>query len=307
MKTERLVWILFIFLSLTWGSSFILMKKSLYPVNSDEMVLNPFQIGTLRIVLAALVLFPIALKNLKYLNRKTVGPLVVAGVCGNLIPAALFPLAETNIDSALAGMLNSSTSLFVVLIGLVFYKARPTGKQLVGLIMCLGGLFLVLRSYFNPDETRNAAYAFFIFPATLCYATSLTTIKFRLSHLPPNAITSLSFMLIGIPALIGALAFKAHEPLIYHPDGLKALGYLSILAIVGTALAVLLFTKLVIISNHIFSSAVAYMLPVVAVFTGVLDGEVFDPLNLIWVLVIISGVILMNRGGKNIKQKAINT
>ena len=295
MKKERLAWVLFIFLSLTWGSSFILMKKSLFPVTEDDMVLNPFQVGSLRIVIAGLVLLPLAIKYLKLIDKKSFWLLLVTGVAGNLIPAILFTLAETNIDSSLAGLLNMATSFFVVLIGVIFYKSKPSKLQLLGLALGSTGLYLVLSSQFDVSQTKNMAYAFFIFPATLCYAISLTTIKFKLTHIPSSAITSLSFFLILIPALIIAVSFNAFEPIYAHPDGLKALGYLSILAIVGTALAVFLFTKLIEISSHIFASAVAYMLPVVAIFIGVLDGEEFDLINIIWVIVIIAGVYLMNK------------
>ncbi len=298
MKNEKLVWILFIFLSLTWGSSFILMKKSLFPVSENEMVLNPFQVGSLRIVMAALVLLPIAIKYLKYLNKKSFWLLLITGVAGNLIPAILFTLAETNIDSSLAGLLNMSTSFFVVLIGVFFYKAKPSKLQLLGLALGSTGLYFVLSSQFDPSATKNMAYAFFIFPATLCYAISLTTIKFRLAHIPSSAITSISFMLILLPALIIAVSFNSFEPIYTHPDGLKAFGYLSILSVVGTAIAVFLFTKLIAISSHIFASAIAYMLPVVAIFIGVLDGESFDLINIIWVVLIIIGVYLMNKKRK---------
>lgn len=295
MKNEKIAWLLFIFLSITWGSSFILMKKSLYPVSEDNMVLDPFQIGSLRIVLAALVLLPIALKHLKKISRKNFWLLLITGVTGNLFPAILFTLAETKIDSSLAGLLNMATSFFVVLIGVVFYKARPSGMQLIGLALGSTGLYFVLSGQFDISQTKNVAYAFFIFPATLCYAISLTTIKFRLQYLPSAAITSLSFLLILVPAIIMSIWFGAYTPIFRHPEGFKAFGYLSILAIVGTALAVLLFTKLISISSHIFASAVAYMLPVVAIFIGVLDGEPFDFINIIWVIVIISGVYLMNK------------
>lgn len=299
MKNEKLAWLLFIFLSLTWGSSFILMKKSLFPVSEEEMVLNPFQVGSLRVLMAALVLLPIALKHIKKLTKKNALLLLIAGLTGNLIPAILFTIAETNIDSSLAGLLNMTTSFFVVLIGVIFYKSKPSKLQLIGLALGSTGLYLVLNSQFDPSQTKDATYAFYIFPATLCYAISLTTIKFKLNHLPSAAITSLSFLLILIPAFIIAIAQNSFDPIINHPDGLKAFGYLSILAVIGTALAVFLFTKLIAISSHIFASAVAYMLPVVAIFIGVLDGEKFDWINIIWVIVIILGVYLMNKKGKS--------
>ena len=270
----------------------------MYPVGGEELVLGPFQVGALRIVIAGLVLLPIAFRFKKYLTRKTLGLLFVTGFFGNLMPAMMFTLAETGISSSLAGLVNMATSFFVVIIGVTFYKSRPTYMQMIGLGLGSAGLFFVLNSQSDISLNKDIRYAFFLFPATIGYAISLTTIKFKLNHLPSLAITSLSFLLILGPALIIALLTDAFSPIFDHPDGLKAIGFLSILAVVGTAIAVMLFTKLIAISNHIFSSAIAYMLPVVAIFIGVMDGETFPLKNLIWVAVIIAGVFLMNRPTK---------
>lgn len=276
----------------------------MYPVGGEELVLGPFQVGSLRIVIAGLVLLPIAIKFKKHLTRKTVGLLLVTGFFGNLMPAMMFTIAETGISSSLAGLVNMATSFFVVIIGVVFYKSKPTLMQMIGLGLGSAGLFFVLNSQSDINLNKDIRYALFLFPATIGYAISLTTIKFKLNHLPSLAITSLSFLLILGPALIIALMTDAFSPIFHHPDGLKAIGFLSILAIVGTAVAVLLFTKLIAISNHIFSSAIAYMLPIVAIFIGVMDGESFPMVNLIWVAVIITGVFLMNRP---VKKKAENS
>lgn len=271
----------------------------MYPGGGEELVLGPFQVGALRIVIAGLVLLPIAIKFKKYLTKKTAGLLLVTGFFGNFMPAMMFTLAETGISSSLAGLVNMATSFFVVLIGVIFYKSKPTYLQMVGLGLGSAGLFFVLNSQSDISLNKDIRYAFFLFPATVGYAISLTTIKFKLNHLPSIAITSLSFLLILGPAIIVAILTNAFTPIFEHPDGYKAIGYLSILSVVGTAVAVMLFTKLIAISNHIFSSAISYMLPVVAIFIGVSDGETFPPANLIWVGVIILGVFLMNRPPKN--------
>ena len=270
----------------------------MFPAGGDEMVLGPFQVGALRIAIAGLVLLPVAIKFKKHLTKKTVGLLLVVGLFGSLMPAMMFTLAETGISSSLAGLVNMATSFFVVIIGVIFYKSKPTAFQLIGLALGSTGLFFVLSNQSDISASTDIRYAFFLFPATVGYAVSLTTIKFKLNHLPSLAITSLSFMLILGPALLIAIFTDAFSPIFNHPDGFKAIGFLSILAVLGTAIAVMLFTKLIAISNHIFSSAIAYMLPVVAIFIGVMDGESFAKINLVWVAVIILGVFLMNRTSK---------
>ena len=298
MNNKVLVWVLFIFLSLTWGSSFILIKKSMFPVSESDMVFNPFHVGTLRVVIAGTFLLPVAYKFRKFLTKKDARKLLIVSTFGNLIPAVLFPLAETNVDSSLAGLLNMSASFFAVIIGAMFYKAKPNSYQLIGLALGSTGLYLILSGQMNAAETKDMRYAFFIFPATLGYAISLTTIKFKLQHVPSSAITSLSFFLILGPAIVMSFVLGSFNPIVEHQDGLTALGYLSILSVVGTAIALLLFTRLIAISNHIFSSAVAYMLPVVAILMGLLDGEKFHWINYLWVAIILGGVILMSKNTK---------
>lgn len=278
----------------------------MYPAGDEVMVFGPFQVGALRIVLAGLVLLPIAIKFKKYLSKQNVGLLFVTGFFGNLLPAMMFTLAETNIDSSLAGLLNTTSSFFVVIIGVLFYKAKPTYFQLIGLALGSLGLYFILSGQFDMASSKDIRYAFFLFPATLGYAISLTTIKFKLQGVPPLAITALSFMLNLPLAIVAALITQAYNPIFNIENGLIGFGYLSILAIVGTAIAVMLFTKLITISNHIFSSAIAYMLPVVAIFIGVLDGEKFPLINILWVSLIIGGVLLMNRSREKMKQSAQN-
>ncbi len=293
MTNERLSWILLIILSLVWGSSFILMQKSMDPVE-HESVMGPYQVGALRIFIAGLVLLPIAIRHLKMLKKKVVWWLLLVGLTGNLIPAILFTLAETRIEPSLAGILNMGTSFFVVIIGVVIYRNRPTLFQIIGILLGAFGLYQILKSQisFEQDDTM---YALFVLIATFCYGISLTTIKFKLSEVSPIVITSLSFFIIMFPALGISLYTNAFAPIVNHPEGFKSLGYLTILSIVGTALAVFVFTKLVAISSHIFASGVTYLIPVVAVFIGVMAGEKFELYNLVWVALILSGVYLMNK------------
>ena len=270
----------------------------MYPAGDDVQVFGPFQLGALRIFLAGLVLLPIAFKYKSFLNKKNFWLIAVTGLFGNLLPAMMFTLAETNIDSSLAGLLNMSTSFWVVLIGIFFFQAKPTKWQLLGLALGSTGLYLVLSGQFDASGNKDARYAFFLFPATLGYAVSLTIIKFKLSHVPTSAITSLSFFLIMIPAAALCFILNAFHPIFNAENGLEAFGYISILSIIGTALAVFLFTKLIAISNHIFSSAVAYVLPIVATLMGVADGEEFPLINILWIAIILFGVFLMSKANK---------
>lgn len=270
----------------------------------DETVMGPYQVGSLRIFFAGLVLMPIALRHLKYLKTEVFWWLLLVGTAGNLIPALLFTLAETKINSSLAGVLNMGTSFFVVLIGVVIYKSKPSRAQLAGLILGAFGLYQILKVQLD-FESGTLLYASFVLVATFCYGVGLTTIKFKLNTVSPVVITSLSFFIITFPALAIGLYTDAFTPIMNHPDGLTSLGYLIVLSVLGTAFAVFIFTKLVSISSHIFATGVTYLIPVVAVFIGQFTGEKFDLYNLIWVAVILIGVYLMNKKRASVANKTV--
>ena len=296
MAKEKQAWIFLIILSLIWGSSFILMEKSMKP-SGEELVMGPFQVGALRIAIAGLVLLPFALRHLHQLKGKKIMWLTIVGACGNLIPAMLFTWAETRIDSSLAGLLNMGTSFFVVLIGILVYRNKPSWLQFLGIGLGALGLFQILKTQIS-FESDDLNYALLVLLATLCYGISLTTIKFKLGDTPPLVVTALSFFIVFFPAIIITITTGAFEPVLNHPDGLKSIGYLSLLSIVGTALAVFIFNHLVASSNHIFASGVTYLIPLVAIFIGVLDGEKFALFNILWVIIILMGVYLMNKKKK---------
>lgn len=297
MRKEKQAWIVLIVLALIWGSSFILMEKSMKPVG-DVTVMGPFQVGSLRIAIAGLVMMPFAFRHLKQLRGKKIVWLLIVGGFGNLIPAMLFTLAETRIESSLAGLLNMSTSFFVVLIGIVIYRNKPSIYQFLGIGLGGVGLFQILKSQID-FANNDINYAMLVLFATLGYGISLTTIKFKLQDTPPIVVTALSFFLVFFPAAIISVATGAPEVVLNHPDGLKSIGYLSVLSIVGTALAVFIFNHLVASSSHIFASGVTYLIPLVAIFIGVLDGESFALINIVWVIIILLGVYLMNKKKRN--------
>ena len=293
MKSETKAWIILLTLSLVWGSSFILIKKAMTPVEGIH-ILTPYQLGSLRILIAGLVLLPIAIKNLSFLNRKNSIYLFLVGLSGNFIPAFLFPLAETKIQSSLAGLLNMGTSVFVIIIAWVFFKDKISKLQLIGFFLGVFGLFFILIKQVDSDA-NNFYYALYVILATVFYATSLSLIKYKLQHLKAKVITALAFFLMLIPAVISSIYTEATQQVSFTGSGGQAMGYLLILSVLGTAIAVLLFNHLVAISTPLFTSSVTYIMPIVALFLGVLDGESFDPINILWIIVIFAGVYLMSK------------
>ena len=281
-------------LAFIWGSSFILMKIGLKSF-------TPEQAGALRIMLASLVLLPVSLKQLKNLQRKDLPSLLIAGFIGSFFPAFLFMIAETRIDSSLAGMLNSLTPVFTLLVGLLFHKTIFRWMQALGLSLGLAGATgLILAGNGFHFGTVNS-YAFYIVLATCFYAISINQIKAKLPHLSGVQVTSLSFLFIGPVALIYLLTTD-FAPVVANPGWPLHLLALAALGMIGTALAMLLMNSLIRHSSAVAASSVTYIIPVFAILWGVLDGEKVSLLHLICMGFILSGVYLISR--KSQKQSA---
>jgi drug/metabolite transporter (DMT)-like permease len=273
-------------LAFVWGSSFILMKIGLKSF-------SPEQAGALRIVMASLVLFPISIRQLKNLQKKDLKSLLIAGFIGSFFPAFLFMKAETQINSSLAGMLNSLTPVFTLLVGMLFHQTVFRWVQGLGLLLGLAGATgLILAGDGFHVGTVNF-YVFYIVLATCFYAISINQIKAKLSHLTGLQVTSLSFLFIGPVALIFLLTTDM-APVWSTPEWTMHLLALATLGIVGTALAMILMNSLVRHSSAVAASSVTYVIPIFAILWGVLDGEKVTLLHLFCMGFILSGVYLIS-------------
>ncbi len=257
---------------------------------------SPLEVGLLRIVITFIFLFPIAFKKFSRVNRKQKYYLIISGIVGSLMPSLLFAYAQSGIDSGLAGSLNSLTPLFTLLLGLIFFHLQAKWYNIIGvLIGLIGALGLIYVSGGDDGFVFNFKYSFLVVIATICYAFNVNFIKTFLKDIDSITITVLTFYFIGFPATLFILFFSdVPGKLIHQQEVWAGLGYLSILSIVGTGLALMIFNKLIKISSPVFASSVTYLIPVVAIIWGVVDGEVLKPAYFLWFLLILLGVFLVN-------------
>jgi drug/metabolite transporter (DMT)-like permease len=281
-------WTILLGLVLVWGSSFILIKKAL-------LYFDPASVGLLRVVITFLVMLPFAIKPLRTLSRKQMWLLALSGLIGSLIPAIMYAFAQTEIDSSIAGTLNSLTPLFTLLLGISFFGFRTRWYNALGVFIGLAGAIGLIYTSSDGGFIFSLKYSFLIIVATLCYAFNVNFIKKYLKDISSLNITVMTFFFVGIPALIYIVfVSKVPEVSIEDPEKLKGLGYLAILAIGGTGLALIAFNKLIKVSSPIFASSVTYLIPVVAIIWGIVDGEVLKGAYLVWFMTIIVGVLLVN-------------
>ena len=275
------------FLALIWGSSFILMKRGLE-------VFNFMEVAALRIVIAFVSLIPFLPQAFKLVKPKHYFPIVISAFLGNGIPAFLFTKAQTELDSSLVGTLNGIVPLFTLILGVYFFSAKPSKANILGIFMGLLGIVFLAFSILRDAFAFNG-YIFLVVLATIFYATSINVIKKYLQDLNPASIAALAFLIIGPIAAVYLFNTSFLYQLQTHPDGYKALGYIALLSVLGTSMAAIIFNRLLNRSSAIFTSSVTYLIPIVAIFWGVLDGEIITSYHVLGSVIILSGVYLVNK------------
>jgi drug/metabolite transporter (DMT)-like permease len=297
MNKKAISWIILIALSLVWGSSFILMKQGLKAFSSDE-------VAGLRITIASAFMLPFLIKHYKIDLKKNLKGLLLMGVFGNLIPAFLFTKAETQISSSLTGMLNALTPMFTIMIGMIAFNHKITRPQIMGVLVGLVGAIALVALGDNKDndQTKNMMYCLLVAAATLCYAISVNGIKAYLGHVNSLTATVWSFTLIGPMAAIYLFGFTdVVNHATHHPEALRSLGYVSILAIVGSALSVVVYNTLIKLSGTVFAASCTYLIPIVAIGWGLFDDEVINIFQVLAVIVIIAGIWMINSTKKPVE------
>ena len=289
MKKNWFNWLLFGALSIIWGSSFILMKLSL------DNHLGAYQIASLRIVFAGLILLPITVKNIKHVPRNKLFLVFMSGTIGSLIPAFLFCLAEEGIESSLAGTLNCLTPIFVIITGSVFFNTRTSLHKIAGILIAFIGSILLLFSKGHLQGNQQLIFVSFVVLATFLYGYNVNMVSRHLLMIPSLHIAAISLSLNAIPALLVLIITNFFNFPFASPPLLIAVGSAAFLGIIGTAFATILFYTLVKKAGGIFASMVTYGIPFVAIGWGVFYGEVYNFQQVVCLLIILFGVYWGNK------------
>ncbi|MBT6735733.1 MAG: EamA family transporter [Cryomorphaceae bacterium] len=281
-------WGTLVILSLIWGSSYILIKKGLTG-------LTPIQLGSLRVIVTTLLIAPIGYQKIKHIPREKMKWVALSAFVGSFFPAYLFAFAETEISSSVTAVMVSLTPLFTLLISVIIFGEELLKKQVLGVFIGFTGIIVLVNNELI-SSSFNILYVMFIVLAAICYAINANVLKYKLSNIPALGIVFMSFLFMFIPAFI-ILCFSsfpfsdfASDPLI-----IESIIYIVILALFGTAIAKVLYIKLLAISTPVFSVSTTYLMPVVAIFWGLLDGEEFKLTQFTGTAIILLGVYLVTK------------
>jgi len=274
-------------MSLFWGSSFILIKKSL-------LAYTPYQSGSVRMILAFLFFLPLAIKRIKKITKKNIFPLIIVGFIGNFFPAFMFAFGESHVSSSLASMLNSTTPIFVLLVGILFFKVKTNIINILGLIIgFVGTLGLIVEDFSSITNALSLGAVIILF-ASLFYGINTNVIKTTLKDLDALSIVSLGFFLIGPFAIIYFLTTDI-SMLIHNPDFIISTSALFVLAFFSSFVALIIFNLLIKHTTAIFVASTTYIMPIVAIFWGFLDHEYISDIQKISIVIILAGVSLVNK------------
>lgn len=283
MSKNLINWILFIVLSLIWGSSFILMKLGLQQLSS-------YQVAALRIVSSGAILLPITVKYIRRIPAKKLLLVFLSGTLGSLLPAFLFCLAEEKIDSALAGTLNALTPVFVIITGVIFFNAKIASNKIIGILIALTGCILLLFSKSLLQTNPHFSSLLLVILATILYGFNVNMVSKNLLHIPSLQIAAVALSLNALPALMVLILTGYFSMPLYSSAILTATGASILLGLMGTAIATIIFYILVKRAGIIFATMVTYGIPFVAIAWGIFYGEIFGWRQFFCLIIILAGV-----------------
>lgn len=274
-------------LALIWGGSYILMKQGL-------RTFNFWQVSSIRMLSAFVFLLPFGIKNIKKINKKTINPILVVAFIGNLIPSWLYPLGQTQVDSNLAGVLNSLVPVFVLILGITFFKKKTGALQIIGVITGLTGAAMLITKDNLFHFGQMNYYSLYIILATILYSININQVNVFLKSLTGLEIASLAFLFIG-PVSGGILLSTDLSNVTFSNTFWFDLSCIIALGLLGSALAVSLVNQLITRAGSMFASSVTYIIPVFAIMWGLIDGESLNFIQVIATLIIMVSVYLVNK------------
>lgn len=294
MKIELKHWIILGVLALTWGSSFILIKQGL-------VAYTPYQVGALRLTIAGGILAIWGIPSLFKIPKNKLKYVALAGFCGNFIPMFLFPMAQTHVSSSMAGILDSLVPLFILLFGALFFNIKGTKNQVLGAIIgFIGAVLLIGGDGFSGEN--SLLHCLLIVLATALYGLNSLILTRYLNDVPSFQLSSALFTIWLLPSVFILIVSGFFDVFEGTEQQLKSLGFVAILGLLGTALAMILFYRLIQSTGSMFASMVTYLMPVVSVFWGFLVGEKISWIHLFGFGMILSGVYLTQKKEKELQK-----
>ncbi len=264
-------------------------------LGNNPKTFKPEEVALLRVSISFLVLSPFVFYHIRTIPKDKWLWLGLAGFLGNGIPAFMFALGLSRINSSLGGIINATAPLFTLIVGTVFFSSKFGNKAVWGILIGLvGTLYLIIMSGSGKGDTD---YLYVLFPivGSLCYGFSSNIIKTKLKDLKPIIVTGAALM-IQFPIAIFFVIYlgvpqKAMSSVAFQNSFIA----ICILAVMSTSIAVLIFNYLIKHTSVLFAASVTYLVPVFAMAIGFYAGESISVHYFVGMGIIILGVWLTGR------------
>ncbi len=280
-------WVVFGFLALVWGSSFILIEQGLTYFSAME-------VACLRVSISMMAFLPFVPRAMKCVRRKHLKGVIGMGLLGNLFPAFLFAYAQTGIDSSIAGILNALTPIFTMLLGAILFRQGLRMLKIAGVVTGFAGAAIIVWKGMEAGSTNFYLMELLVILATFCYGLSSNIIKAWLGDISAREAGAVAFLIIGPVALTILLVFTGFTDHVMHSEAIWPLFSIVLLALLGTVLATILYIRLLQDTNALFGTSVTYLIPVVAIFWGWFYGDQLFAKHLLGLILILMGVYLIS-------------
>jgi drug/metabolite transporter (DMT)-like permease len=271
----------------------MLIKKSL-------LGFTPTEVGLLRLSMVGFAFLPIAMVKCRGLSPSTWLAMAAVGIFGTGLPSFLFPLAQQELSSSLAAALSSLTPLMTLLVSVYLFRLPLRLWQSLGILLGFFGAMLLVVSRYGWFGQGGDSWPYLSILlavlATLCYALSSNIVKRFFGATNPLQVTAGAMAPVGILSFV-VLMLRGGLPVDFsaNPDLIVAYSSVIFLGLIGTALASWLFFRLVQLTDPVFASTVSYLVPIIALGWGLLDGEVITVLIVVGLCLILAGVNLAKR------------
>lgn len=284
---RRTDWILIVTLSILWGGSFLFVEIALQG-------LPPLTVVFGRVSLAVLMLGAVLVLSGQRLPRRAWGAALGMGVMNNAIPFTLFALAQGRIDGGLAAIVNATTPLWTVAVAHVFTTdERITAPKALALVLGLAGVAVMTGGAAGGEAVATLA----CLAAALSYGLAgVWGRRFKAMGVTPLA-TAFG-QLAGSTTVMLPLWLIVDQPWSMNWPGLPPLLAVLAIASLSTALAYLIFFRILASAGATNLSLVTFLIPVSAVAMGVAFlGETVLPRHVLGFLLIVAGLMAINGKG----------
>lgn len=264
---SRRGYVIFVFLGVIWGSSFLLIKVALGQ-------LTPFSLVFIRVIVAAISMGLFAAMRgglwriVRGLSKVEMSAVVGGALCTYALPYFMITYGESRISAALAGMLNSTTPLFTVLLAPLFIRSRSSSSRTyLGIVTGLLGVVVVLEPWRSLGGMTAIGYDLIVLLASALYGIGIILQK---RFLLPSGMTlvQIAALQLGISSFLYLIVAISDRSLLSTLRMDKGVMFSIVLGVVNTAVAGLLSLSLTRLVTPALSSSVTYLIAIVAVAAG---------------------------------------